>query len=142
MDFVRLTEAQRNAFAADGFLIVRNALDADTVTRLVEETDKLAGAFLRKPEISGKPEYNHLDLRRGLLKEKAMLALVANSRTVPLMVQLLSPNIHLHSTTIILSVRRTLTMCRSAAAGIATSAFRKTWATSSCRSSASRSVTA
>ncbi|HEU4434134.1 MAG TPA: phytanoyl-CoA dioxygenase family protein, partial [Pyrinomonadaceae bacterium] len=101
MEFVRLTEAQRTAFASDGFLVVRNALDADTVKQLVDECDRLAGAFLRKPEISGKPEYNHLDLRRGLLKERALVALVANSTTVPLVVQLLSPNIHLHSTTAI-----------------------------------------
>lgn len=101
MDFVQLTSEQRTAFNDDGFLVVRNALDADTVKQLTEESDRLAEAFLRKPEIAGKPEYNHLDLRRGLLKEKALLALVANSTTVPLMVQLLSPNIHLHSTTVI-----------------------------------------
>ena len=101
MDFVRLTNEQRQAFTDDGFLVVRNALDADTVARLVAESDRLAEVFLRKPEISGKPEYNHLDLRRGLLKEKALLALVSNSTTVPLVVQLLSPNIHLHSTTVI-----------------------------------------
>jgi ectoine hydroxylase-related dioxygenase (phytanoyl-CoA dioxygenase family) len=101
MDFVQLGAEQRKAFNDDGFLVVRNALDPQTVTQLVEESDRLAGAFLRKPEISGKPEYNHLDLRRGLLKGKALLALVSNSTTVPLLVQLLSPNIHLHSTTII-----------------------------------------
>jgi ectoine hydroxylase-related dioxygenase (phytanoyl-CoA dioxygenase family) len=101
MDFVRLTSEQRQAFAGDGFLVVRNALDADIVAQLVAESDRLAAAFLRKPEISGKPEYNHLDLRRGLLKEKGLHALVSNSTTVPLVVQLLSTNIHLHSTTII-----------------------------------------
>lgn len=101
MNFVRLTEAQRTAFDNDGFLVVRNALDPQTVAQLAEESDRLAEAFLRKPVISGKPEYNHLDLRRGLLKEKALLALVSNSTTVPLVVQLMSPNIHLHSTTII-----------------------------------------
>jgi len=101
VDFVRLTEAQRRAFADDGFLVVRDALDQQTVAHLTEESDRLAQAFLRKPEISGKPEYNHLDLRRGLLNEKALLALVTNSTTVPLVVQLLSPNIHLHSTTVI-----------------------------------------
>ena len=101
MDFVKLTSQQQQDFANDGFLAVRKALDADTVARLIEESDRLAAPFLRKPEISGKPEYNHLDLRRGLLKEKALLALVSNSATVPLLVQLLSTNIHLHSTTII-----------------------------------------
>ena len=67
----------------------------------MSESDRLADAFLRKPVIAGKPEYNHLDLRRGLMKEKALFALVSHSATVPLVVQLLGPNIHLHSTTII-----------------------------------------
>ena len=101
MKFVLLTDEQRDAFANDGYLVVRNALDPETVERLVAEADKLTAPFLNKPELAGKPEYNHLDLRRGLLKEKALLSLVANSTTVPLLVQLLSPNIHLHSTTVI-----------------------------------------
>ena len=101
MDFVPLTSEQRDAFATDGFLVVRNALDHETVQRLLREADDVAGPFMRKPVIAGKPEYNHLDWRRGLLKHKALLALVAHSTTVPLVVQLLSPNIHLHSTTVI-----------------------------------------
>ena len=101
MDFVPLTSDQRRAFAEDGFLVVRNALGRDMIERLLREAEQLAEAFLRKPVIAGKPEYNHLDLRRGLLKHKALLSLVANSTTVPLVVQLLSPNIHLHSTTVI-----------------------------------------
>jgi len=101
MDFVALTESQRQSFADDGYLVVPNALDRDTVDKLLTEADHLCAPFLNKPELAGKPEYNHLDLRRGLLKHKALLALVANSTTVPLLVQLLSPNIHLHSTTII-----------------------------------------
>src|ERR1051325_6765046 len=84
MDFVKLTEEQRQAFAEDGYLVVREALDQETVDRLLAEADRLAAPFLYKPEIAGKPEYNHLDLRRGLLKERTLLALVANSTTVPL----------------------------------------------------------
>ena len=101
MDFVRLTESQRQSFAEDGYLVVPNALDRDTVNNLLTEADQLCAPFLNKPELAGKPEYNHLDLRRGLLKHKSLLALVSNSTTVPLLVQLLSPNIHLHSTTVI-----------------------------------------
>jgi len=101
MDFIALTESQRQSFADDGYLVVPNALDRDTVHNLLTEADELCAPFLNKPELAGKPEYNHLDLRRGLLKHKALLALVANSTTVSLLVQLLSPNIHLHSTTII-----------------------------------------
>src|SRR5215217_4409397 len=101
MDFVPLTESQRKSFADDGYLVVANALDRDTVNNLLTEADQLCAPFINKPELAGKPEYNHLDLRRGLLKRKALLALVANSPTVPLILQLLSPNIHLHSTTLI-----------------------------------------
>jgi ectoine hydroxylase-related dioxygenase (phytanoyl-CoA dioxygenase family) len=101
MNFVPLTAEQRRAFAEDGFLVVRNALDRELLERLRGEADEVAEAFLRKPAIAGKPEYNHLDWRRGLLKKKALLALVAHAPTVSLVVQLLSPNIHLHSTTVI-----------------------------------------
>lgn len=101
MDFVPLTSDQQRAFAADGFLVVPNALDRETVDRVLSEADELAEPFLRKPVIADKPEYNHLDLRRGLLKKKALYSLVSHSATVSLIVQLLGPNIHLHSTTVI-----------------------------------------
>ena len=101
MDFVPLTSDQRRAFAEDGFLVIPNALDRETVDRLLSVADRLADSFLRKPVVYGKPEYNHLDLRRGLMREKPLFDLVTHSATVPLVVQLLGPNIHLHSTSII-----------------------------------------
>ena len=101
MEFIRLTEAQRQSFDEDGFLVVRDAVDKETVERLLDAGDRRARAFLDKPEVLEKEEYNHLDLRPGLLKEKALFALVAHSTTVPLVVQLLSPNIHLHSLALI-----------------------------------------
>lgn len=101
MDFVKLRPEQRQSFDEDGFLVVRNALDNETVENLLAATDRLAEPFLNKPEVPNKPEYNHLDLRPGLLNENALFSLVANSSTVSLVVQLLSPNIHLHSTSLI-----------------------------------------
>jgi len=101
MDFVPLTPEQRQSFDEDGFLVVRGALDRADVARLVEACDRLANVFLNKPEVLNRPEYNHLDLRPGLLREKALFELVTHSSTVPLVVQLLSPNIHLHSTALI-----------------------------------------
>ena len=101
MDFVRITEEQRRSFDEDGFLVVRDAVDKETVARLVEAGDRRARSFLDKPGLLGKEEYNHLDLRPGLLKEKALFSLVTHSPTVPLVVQLLSPNIHLHSLALI-----------------------------------------
>ena len=101
MEFVRLTSEQRQSFADDGFLVVPNALSAEKVERLVEASDRLARALLNKPVMMGRPEYNSVDLRPGLLTEQPLFDLVANGSTVPLVVQLLSPNIHLHSTTLL-----------------------------------------
>ncbi|HKE59530.1 MAG TPA: phytanoyl-CoA dioxygenase family protein [Pyrinomonadaceae bacterium] len=101
MDFVHLKPEQRRAFAEDGFLVVPSALSAEKVERLVEASDRLAKALLNRPVMMGRPEYNSVDLRPGLLSEPALFDLVSNSSTVPLVVQLLSPNIHLHSTTLL-----------------------------------------
>lgn len=101
MDFIPLKPEQRESFERDGFLVIPQALEADAVDRLVEASDRLAELFLKKPKLRDRPEYNHLDLRPGLLREEALFALIDHSSTVPLVVQLLSPNIHLHSTTLI-----------------------------------------
>lgn len=101
MDFVQLKPEQREAFDRDGFLVLRDAVDAETLANLIEAGDRLAESFLLKPQVHNRPEYNHIDLRPGLLREPALLALVTHPTTVPLIVQLLSPNIHLHSTALI-----------------------------------------
>ena len=101
MDFVQLKPEQREAFDRDGFLVLRDAVDPETLAGLIEAGDRLAESFLLKPEVHNRPEYNHIDLRPGLLREPALFSLVTHSTTVPLVVQLLSPNIHLHSTALI-----------------------------------------
>lgn len=101
MDFAYLKPEQRQSFDEDGFLVAPNALRPETVRILREAGDRLAESFFQKPALLDRPEYNHLDLRPGLLREESLLALVANSATVSLIVQLLGPNIHLHSTALI-----------------------------------------
>lgn len=101
MNFVPLTTEQRQSFDEDGFLVVRDVLSKQTVEQLIDAGDRRAGVFLNKPELLEKEEYNHLDLRPGLLKEKAFFSLLDHSPTVPLAVQLLSPNIQLHSLALI-----------------------------------------
>jgi ectoine hydroxylase-related dioxygenase (phytanoyl-CoA dioxygenase family) len=101
MEFVQLTTEQRRSFDEDGFLIVRGALDRTTVELLADEGDRLAESFLNKIEVVDRAEYNHLDLRPGLVEQNAFRALVSHHSTVPLIVQLLGPNIHLHSTALI-----------------------------------------
>src|SRR5215469_17859816 len=101
MDFLRLTAEQRRAMDEDGFLVVPGALDREMVSRANDAVDRLAHAFLNKPVVIDRPEYNQLDLRPGLLREDSLFALVAHSPTVPLVVQMMGPNIHLHSTALI-----------------------------------------
>ena len=101
MDFIRLKPEQRRDFDRDGFLVIPDSLQAEKVDRLVEASDRLAESFLEKPKLHNRPEYNHLDLRPGILREESLFALIDHSSTVPLVVQLLSPNIHLHSSTLI-----------------------------------------
>ena len=95
MQFVQLTDAQRRAFAADGFLIIPQAIDAATVACLTRAGDRLLQSFLDDPaEIQ-------MQLRQGVVEEEAFDQLVSNSATVPLVVHLLSPNIQLHSASLI-----------------------------------------
>ena len=95
MQFVPLTDAQRRAFEADGFLIVPQAINAKTVAYLTSASDRLMQSFLDDPaEIQ-------MQLRQGVVQEEAFDQLVSNSATVPLVVQLLSPNIQLHSASLI-----------------------------------------
>ena len=95
MQFVPLTDAQRSAFEADGFLIVPQAINAKTVAYLTSASDRLMQSFLDDPaEIQ-------MQLRQGVVQEEAFDQLVSNSATVPLVVQLLSPNIQLHSASLI-----------------------------------------
>ncbi|WDE14307.1 phytanoyl-CoA dioxygenase family protein [Thalassomonas haliotis] len=101
MDFTRLTTEQQKAFDCDGFLVVAKALSKQQVNALTQITDHKARAFLDKYEVPLRAEYNQLDLRPGLLKYPETIALITNASTVPLVTQLLSPNIHLHSTALI-----------------------------------------
>lgn len=101
MDFVRLTDEQRRSFDEDGFLVVRNVLDEETVQNALAAGDRLAGGFLNKPELLDRPEYNHLDLRPAVVTEKPLLDIISHPTGVSYVMQLLGPNIHLHSTALI-----------------------------------------
>ena len=95
MNFIKLTDAQRNAFDTDGFLVVPQAIDAATVADLSKAGDRMMDALLNDPTET------QLQLRLGIVQEQTFAPLVANSAVVPLIVQLLSPNIHLHSAALI-----------------------------------------
>ena len=88
MDFVRLTDAQRREFDTKGFLLVRQVLDAALIGQLIEDADRLMDA------------HGPGHLRKGVVQAPSFAPLLSHPATVPLVVQLLGPNIHLHTATI------------------------------------------
>ena len=95
MDFVQLTRAQRRAFDTDGFLVVPQAIGPEMLARLTSAGDGLMQSFL------GDPSQVQMQLRQGIVQQAAFDPLVINPATIPLVVQLLSPNIQLHSASLI-----------------------------------------
>ena len=95
MDFFQLTEAQRRDFDSDGFLVIPQAVDAGTVARITEAADRLMASFMDDPKRF------YLQLREGVVQEEAFDPLVSNPAAVARVVQLLSPNIHLHTASIL-----------------------------------------
>ena len=93
MGFVQLTEAQRQEFEGNGYLIVRSAIDHDMIDRLTETGDRLMESF----EYHG--YYAHR--RDGLVQEPAFADLATQSKAVPLILQLLGTNIHITNTALI-----------------------------------------
>src|ERR1051326_2188121 len=99
MDFVKLSDEQRDTFERDGFLVVRNALSGDRLAAVRDAAHPIATPSPGTPTSAWKPKSTHMAWRPGLLGEPALVDLVTNSPTVPFVVQLLTPNVHLHSTT-------------------------------------------
>ena len=95
MDFVKITGEQRASFDENGFLVVPDVIDTDTVDELIEAGDPLMTEFLHT-----EGEY-YRSRRKEIVHHAPFSALISYSRTVPLVVQLLTPQIHLHTASLI-----------------------------------------
>ena len=93
MECVQLTEAQRQEFEENGYLIVRSAIDSEMIGRLTEASDRLMESF----EYHG--YYAHR--RDGLVQDPAFADLATQSKAVPLILQLLGTNVHITNTALI-----------------------------------------
>ncbi|MBI3829471.1 MAG: phytanoyl-CoA dioxygenase family protein [Planctomycetes bacterium] len=94
MDFKALTPAQKRQFYAEGYLIVRGALDPQTVARLIEAGDRLcASERLENRQRSADGLFD--GFRNVVSLDDAFLPLLTWPATVPLIVQLFGPRIHL-----------------------------------------------
>ena len=95
MDFVRITGEQRAFFDENGFLVVPDVIDADTIDELIQAGDPLMTEFLHT-----EGDY-YRSRREEIVQHAPFSALISYSRTVPLVVQLLTPQIHLHTASLI-----------------------------------------
>jgi ectoine hydroxylase len=87
MDFLELTDDQRNFFDHNGYLIVPGALSAETVAAVTSAADGLMDGF----EYEG--YYQHR--RDGLVQDRTLATLATTSQTISLVVQLLGTHIHI-----------------------------------------------
>lgn len=93
MDFVQLTDAQRNEFEENGFFIMRSVLDDDMINRLTETADRIVEEH--------KTDAQYVHIRDGLVQEPAFAELTSQTNAIPLVIQLLGTNIHITNTALL-----------------------------------------
>ena len=90
----QLTDEQRESFERDGYLHVENVLDSDEIAQYTDACDHLIDDFR-----AGDAKY--LQTRENVVQNEALRPILTHSPTVPFIIQLLSPNIHLHTAAVI-----------------------------------------
>ncbi|MYF98803.1 phytanoyl-CoA dioxygenase family protein [Candidatus Poribacteria bacterium] len=93
MEFVPLTEAQRQEFDKNGYFIVRSVLDNDMITRLIEAGDRIVN--------SRDSDAQYVHIRDGLVQEPAFAELTSQTTAIPLVIQLLGTNLHITNTALL-----------------------------------------
>ncbi len=93
MEFVHLTDEQRETFETNGYFIVRSVLDSEQVARLTAAADRIMDSF----------DYNgyYAHKRDGLVQAPVFAELTSQTAAIPLVIQLLGPNIHITNTALI-----------------------------------------
>jgi hypothetical protein len=95
MEFVQLTIQQREAFDEDGFLVVPSVLEPETIHELIETGDELMAGFFKGEGAA------YRQRREDIVEQECFRGLISYSRTFPLVVQLLTPQVHLHTSSLI-----------------------------------------
>ncbi|MCY4062427.1 MAG: phytanoyl-CoA dioxygenase family protein [Chloroflexi bacterium] len=98
-EFTKLTDEQRRQFREEGYLIVRNALDEDTINRLIEAGDRLIATDERVNRHQTSEFYD--GFRNCIVMDDAFIPLLTNSVTLPLVIQLLGSNLQLSTSHLI-----------------------------------------
>ena len=88
-----LSEQQQRLFEENGYLVVPNALPPEQIQPLERACDAIAGAL--------SADNPYVQIREGVVQTPEIRALLAQSPVLPYIVQLLSPNIQLHTAAVI-----------------------------------------
>ena len=97
--YTKLTDQQRNQFRDEGYLIVRNALDEDGISRLIKAGDRLIATEERFNRYQTSEFYD--GFRNCIVMDDAFIPLLTNGVTLPLVIQLLGSNLQLSTSHLI-----------------------------------------
>lgn len=91
---VRVAQADLDFFDQNGYLIVRQALDADTVAAIVEASDRLLASDSRLYRQTT-PNGRYDSFRNCVTKDPVFLPLIDHPTVLPTVVQLLGADLHM-----------------------------------------------
>ena len=100
MDFTPLSPQQRSQFENDGYLIVRDVLDRPTIDRLVAASDRLIASDIQENR-QKTPNGLYDGFRNCVAMDDAYLPLLTHPKVVPLVVQIMGPNLWLFTSHLI-----------------------------------------
>ena len=94
MEFIAITPEQKQQFDDEGYLIIRNALDSETVSDLIDAGDRLtASDRVENRQRSNGGMYD--GFRNCVSMDDAFLPLITHPATFPIVTQLLGPHLSL-----------------------------------------------
>ncbi len=116
MGFARLSDADRQRFESDGFLVVRGALARAEVDALIEAADRVMARVGGEDRHTQSATY---DCQRNVIAHGGapFERLLAHGATVALAAQLLSRNVQLHTSQLIVGAPEPQGACERAAIG-------------------------
>ncbi len=97
--FTQLTDEQRNQFRNEGYLILRNVLDEDMISSLIEAGDRMIATD--EPFNRFKTSEYYDGYRNCIHMDDAFIPLLTNEITLPLVIQLLGSNLQLSTSHLI-----------------------------------------
>ena len=94
LPYTPIPEEQIREFDENGYLIVRNALDSDTISTLIEASDRLIASDIQANR-QRKPDGLYDGFRNAVTLDDAYIPLMTHPTILPLVVHLLGANLQL-----------------------------------------------